>query len=282
MATNFNPAAAASASTETPPVSTGADNASVTGSSPEASGGASATPAAESQGIRQLREAYENLKKTHETYEKFGKPEEIQTRIETYQKLESSALELGATLGYSEDEIRNAMQADPRGTIEFLQRKQAEGGEQNPEMLQLRRELAELKKSLDPLKQNQEQQKLDKARNLFDSTFNEAIKQVYKDENLSNDEMDQLWEDALNLFKQDQAAVKRLVEEGKTSDVQKFVIQARERADKLYLARSGRESKSGGNINGKPIEAPTEKLSIDDIIQGRAPKGHPMSKYFTS
>lgn len=284
MATNINPAASASADPGASPASAGNQNGGVNPPSPgDGSGGASPAPAAESAGIKQLREAYENLKKEYEPYQKLGKLEDIQGRIGTYQKLETNALEMGAELGYSEEEIREAMQDDPAGTIALLRRKQAESAQnQNPELVQLRKEIGELKKSLDPLKQSNEQQKMEQARLRFDGAFDAAIKQIYKDENLSSEEMDQLWEDALQLMKADKDAMNRFVNEGKTADVLRFVTAARERADKIYLARVNREKKPGEGDGGKPPELTDEKLSIDDIIAGKAPKGHALSKYFGS
>jgi hypothetical protein len=281
MADNLDPEAAASAGMETPPVSTGQEASGVPGTPPEGSGGASPAPAAESQGIRQLREAYENLKKTYEPYEKLGKPEEIQSRIATYQKIESAALDLGSELGYSEEDIRQALQNDAAGTLAFLRSKQAEGAQnQNPEVMALRKELADIKKSIDPLRQSEEQRKMDSARNLFDSAVNAAIKSIYKDEQLSEDEIDAIWEDSLQLMKSDKEAINRLVNEGKTSDVVRFVTKARERSDKAYLARVNRERKSG-NTGAQGTQETTEaKLSIDDIIHGRIPKGHPLNQTF--
>jgi hypothetical protein len=279
MATNLNPGAVL-ADEGTSPVPTGDENKGVTGTPPEGSGGASPAPATESQGIRQLREAYENLKKEYEPYQKFGKPEEIETRISGYTKAEGAVIEIGTQLGYTEDEIRQAFQNDPTGTYDFLRTKMAEGGQnQSPEVQQLRKELADIKKSLDPLKQSQEQQRMDQARVRFDEAVDAAIKSVFKDETLSEDEKSYIWDDALSMLRLDKDAVNRLVNEGKTSDVVRFVTQARERADKIYLARSGRERKSGSGEQRETQGQAASKLSIDDIIMGKFPKDHPMAKY---
>lgn len=229
----------------------GTDGAAVSGSPPAGSGAPSPGAAAESPNIRQLREAYEKLKGEYEPYSKLGKPEEIQTHVSIAQKLASESVEIGTRLGYEETEIRQALANDPAGTIAFLRQKAAEaektGAQPDPQTLIKQM----LDKELKPFRQAQEQQMIEKANGLFDTAFEAETKKLFADEAIPTEERSVLYDVASQMMSYDEKALQRLKFEGKTSDVAKYVNEARAFLDKYYLARSGRESKRiGGKTPG--------------------------------
>jgi hypothetical protein len=240
------------------------------------SDGGSLPSAADSAGIKSLREAYENLKKEHEPYSKLGKVDEISSHVSIAQKITSQALELGKTLGYDEADIRNGLAADPEGTLLFLrQAASAVPNDPNKALEQL------LEKRLKPIEERiskEDQVKAStEAQTRFNTAFDEGIKTLFKDESVPGEEQDLIYEATLALLKRDGEAMKRLYE-GKTSDVLKYMTHARETFDKYYLARSQRESKPGDpKKDGKTV--PETKLDLNDLGNGIFPKTGPLSKY---
>jgi hypothetical protein len=235
------------------------------------SGEASPVSSPESGNIKQLREQYETLKGQLEPYSKLGKVEDLQFHSTVAGKITQSAVELGAELGYAEEEIRASLATDPQGTIDFLRTKQAEatanGGQ--PDIKKLLDK--ELSQRLQPFEQEREQRLIEKAHTTFDSAFEAQIAELYKDEQPTSDEMDELYERTFRMLERDQEMVKQL-KEGKSSGVAKLVQAAKTSFDKAYLARSARESKGikppapQGNGQG------SAKVSLDDMIQGNFPK----------
>jgi hypothetical protein len=268
-----SPAPAAPAS----PVGAGSPPASPAGTS---SDGGSLPSAAESQNIRQLREAYDNLKKEYEPYQKLGKPDDISGNVSIATKITQAAVEAGTALGYQEQEIREALVNDPDGTLAFLRQKQAESA-QNQDPTQKLQQL--LDKRLKPLEDTFAKEKEAKisseANTRFNTAFDEGMKSLFKDETLPTEEQDVLYEGALLLLRRDPEAVKAL-REGKQSDVAKYLTEAKSMLDKYYLGRTQRESKRipAAGQSAKP-NAQTEKLSLSDIANGNFPKTGPLAKY---
>ena len=213
------------------------------GSPPSGSGATPPVASPESPNIRQLREQYEQLKSQYEPYSKLGKPEEIQSHVSIAQKLTSTAVELGAALGYEEQEIRNALINDPDGTIAFLRAKQAEaqknGTAPQPDINKI------IEKKLQPIMQREEQRQNDEANSRFDSAFDQTIKTLYKDDALDEGERGFLYTVASTIIANVDGARERILS-GKSSDIQKAVDEARSYLDKYYLARVAREQKRIG------------------------------------
>ena len=273
MGNAISPAVSADVTVASPaPAGSQAESAPSPGAQ-QGSGTPSPGVAPESPNMRQLREAYEGLKKQYEPYEKLGKAEEIQGQVSVYQKLATRALEIGTELGYDESQIRDALAEDPDGTIAFLRNKQSEAEKnsgQPPDIKKLLKE--ELSKELKPFYQEREQQAIEKAHALFDTAFDAQISELFKDEKLSSDELDFLYDSAFYLLERDPAIVKQ-IKAGQASGVAKLVATAKTAFDKAYLARNTRETERIGGPKPATGEKPGEKkFTIDDIIQGNFPE----------
>ena len=248
-----------------------APNSSASGSLPDAAG---------NENIRQLREAYENLKREHEPYSKLGRADEISTHVSMAQRITNNAVQVGTELGYPEQEIRDAMAGDPEGTILFLRQKQAEAA-QNQDPIKRVEQL--LDKRFKPLEekfhQKEESEALEKAHTLFTNAFGDGIKTLFKDEQVPEKEQDILYEATLLLLRRDGEAVTRL-REGKTSDVTKYLTEARSLLDGYYLSRTQRENERvGGPKPGTTPGAKETKFTLDDLAEGKFPKTGPLAKY---
>jgi hypothetical protein len=261
-----SPAPAAAPITGTPAAVTPASPAGIS------STGGPLPSAAESQNIRQLREAYETLKKEYEPYKAFGKPEEIQSRVDVYQKMYSTAIEIGTALGYSEQEVQAALSNDPAGTIAFLRQEQIKA-EQNGAQPDIKKILSqELDKRLKPFEQEREQMRTEKAQKLFDTAFDQKIAELYKDDKLTGDELDLMYEASVRLLERDQNALNELKSNGKTAAAAEIITQAKTFLDKYYLARVAREQKRIGGTPPPPGNLPsTKRFTLDDAARGNFP-----------
>lgn len=263
----------------TPPAASGSPPASAAGNSSD--GGSLPSAAGGDGNIRQLREAYENLKREHEPYTKLGKAEEISGNVSLAAKITKAAIDTGAALGYREDEIRASLAEDPDGTLAFLRQKQAEAAA-NTDPLKRAEQLLDkrLKPIEESLAQEREAKLVNEAHNRFNTAFDEGIKSLFGDEKLSDKELDGLYEGALRLLRSDPEAVARL-REGKTSDVAKYLTQARQFFDEMHLARTERESKRTGTPPQRGTASQEEKNPnlLSDLAAGKFPKSGPLSKY---
>jgi len=241
--------------------------------SPGEGSGAGSPPAspADSPNIRQLREQYETLKKEYEPYKTLGSVEDLQAHSAIATKAMQPVLDLGTTLGYSEDEVRAALSEDPYGTYEFLKGKQKEL-EQTGQVPDLEKLLErKLEQRLKPFEQERRQQQIEKARGVFDQTFEVQVKEAFKDEELTEDELSYIYASAFHSFDRDKDAAQMLMQ-GKTSGAVKHMQEAIQSFNKAYLARYARDHKrAGGNPSAGATQQGKPKLSLDDIIQGEFP-----------
>jgi hypothetical protein len=235
--------------------------------------------AAESQNLRQLREAYENLKRDHEPYSKLGKPDEISSRVTIATKIEQAAIETGTALGYQEQEIREALLNDPEGTIAFLRKQQSESSANQDPVEKLQQMLD---KRLKPFEEQQAQERevkiLSEAQGRFNTAFEDGMKSLFKDDAVPEAEKDILYEGTLMLLRRDPEAVKAL-REGKQSDVAKFLTETKSMLDKYYISRSQRDTKPAPSTGSGQQRNSEAKMDLNDLITGNFPKTGPLSKY---
>lgn len=250
-------------------------------STPPVDGSGADSPPAESGNIKQLRDAYEGLKKQFEPLSKLGDAATVQQQVETFNAVrpfvEDIAIQAGIKLGYSEEQVRNSLEEDFSGTIEFLRGKQVaaekkDGAESSPELKDALEKIKSLENDIKPLKEGQRQQKINEAQSAFESVFNQQMSELYKGTKLEEKEESFVWKSAFNLLSGDKKAFKSLVEEGKTADVIKYIKQAKDELDVYYLTRAAREKKR----TPKPGEPATEKESsskytLDDLARGKEP-----------
>ncbi len=201
-------------------------------------------------GLKQLRETYENLKKEIEPWQKLGiKPEQVTQFQTVYTKTFEAAASIGRELGYPDEEIQEALAEDPQKTLDFLrneaQRMQQGGQRQDGKDLQ---DLVaqHIEKAIGPIQQRENQRITNEANSLFERTVHSEIAAICKQEgidiaNLPPDEMFMVASAASEILKYDADALKALKYEGKTAAVQKAVREAVAHLDKYYLARAGRD-----------------------------------------
>lgn len=272
MGTAINPVASAEA-VGASPAPTGSEVTAEQTPSPgvqQASGADSASAVQpESPNIRQLREQYENLKKEYDPYKSLGSVDDLKSQTGIAGKVLQTVMDLGTALGYTDAEIRQAVSEDPYGTYEFLRNKQKElettGQPQDVDKLVE----AKLNQRLKPFEQERQQRVLSEARASFDSTFEAQIKEAFKDEELSQDELSYIYTGAFRAFERDPEAVKMLLD-GKTSGIVKHMQESINLFNKAYLARNARDMKRAGAQKPAGSQAPPSesKKSIDDFIYG--------------
>jgi hypothetical protein len=271
MGSPINPAVSAdSGASPTPAGPVSADIASSPGAG---SAGASPTPSPENQNIRQLREQYETVRKERDAYSSFGKPEDIQSHVSIATKITTAAIEAGTALGYDEAQIRESLAENPEGTINFLRNKQAEVERNNGANTDIKKLLKEeLSRELKPFYQEREQQQLDKAHSLFDTTFDAQISELFKDEKLTEDELGYLYDSTFYLLERSPEIIKQ-IKSGQASGIIKLVQTAKAAFDKAYLARTTRENQRIGGqkqTTGQAAQS-SKKFTLDDIAQGNFP-----------
>lgn len=230
-------------------------------------------------GLKQLRDTYENLKKEFEPWQKLNvKPDQVSQFQGVYQKVYNEAAAIGRELGYPDDEIAEALAEDPIRTIEFL-RNQAAEGQQQPQDGQNLQELIErgIEQRLGPIQQRENVRMTNEANALFERTIHGMAVEAFKAEgidvaNIPQDEMFMLTSAASEILKYDDNALKALKYEGKTAAIQKAFSEAKNYLDKYYLARSGRDKarlappSRGANGQFQPQQA-GKKPTLDEMIE---------------
>lgn len=205
------------------------------------------TPQGDSN-LKQLREAYEGVKAKFEPYEKLNlKPEQITQYSGVYQRVFTEAQQVGRELGYSDEDIAEALAADPIRTIDFLRTKFEQAAQRDPNQPDLQDLVQQhVEQALGPIQQRENVRMTDAANQLFEQTTRQLAVDSFKAEGLTveqipADEMDFLMTATSEILKYDEAALKALKYEGKTGAVQKAFQEARTALDKYYLARATRE-----------------------------------------
>lgn len=210
------------------------------------------------------------------TYKELGELDDIRGHVQIASRIAERAVEMATNLGYTEAEVREALANDPEGTLAFLRQKASEDGAKPPDIGRTIQQ--ELDRRLRPIQEREEARRDAEANYAFDKVFDAHTKTLWKDEDLPKEERDILRQVASEMMSYDEAAVKRLRLEGKTSDVARYVDQARAFLDKYFIARSQREQKRAGTPRqGTGAPPPTGKRpSLDDIISDPSVLG---SKY---
>lgn len=248
---------------------------------------ASATGATQPQGdqnIRQLREAYDGLKSKYEPWEKLGvKPDQVTQYQTGYQQVFGEVSNIASTLGYSEQDVAEAIQA--KGllpVLDFLrnqawENEQAQNGDpQAQQTVNMREQMEELvTQTIGPIQQRENQRMTSEANALVDRTVHQLAVESFKAEgldaaNIPQDEMFMLTTAVYEILKYDEAALKAIKYEGKTAAVQQAFQEARNYLDKYYLARSGRDRARLQPVNngGRPQQQQQngKRPSLDEMI----------------
>lgn len=268
------------ATTPTVPSSTGGGGdtgggGAPTGGTPPAGGGSSpsappATPGQPGgqpgqqpgqQGIDNIRTEYERLKKEYEPWKALGgKPDEIRQQTQAYQAAVSEVSRVGKEIGYTDEEIAEAVQgAGLLPTLDFLRREAEEGntgGQGEGEDDISARIKAEIEKGFQPYKAQENVRRTEAANHRFEQTTRGLIADYLKGKGVPADgvapEITQFLVDATSeVFKYDKEGVTSLKSQGKTAGIQRAFNDIMDRLDRYYVWRSGAENKGRPAPGGK-------------------------------
>ena len=235
--------------------------------------------------IRQLREAYEGIKREIEPWQRLNlKPEQVSQYSGVYQKVYGEVASIGRELGYPDEEIAEAMAEDPVRTLDFLRnevQRIQQGGQQQNQNGDLRDQMAEVAQQVfAPIQERENLRATNEANALFERTVHSEVTQIFKQEgidvaNIPADEMFMITSAASEILKYDDAALRDLKYQGKTAPVQKAVREAVTLLDKYFLARSGRAAArvQPGNRGGQGQQQQQQgrkRPSLDEMIDNPA------------
>jgi hypothetical protein len=206
----------------------------------------------------QFRKGYDELKSKYEPWEKLGvQPDQVTKFQGTYQRVFTAASKLAEQLGYAEDELVEALEADPIKTLNYLQNQAAlaaeeregagaDGDEDLESLVQ-----QHVDQALGPIQKRENQRMTQEANNLFERTCHQELVTAFKEEgvefaSIPGEESFMYITAASELMKYDDKALHQLKMEGKTALVQKYVREAKNYLDKFYMARAQRERARAG------------------------------------
>lgn len=237
--------------------------------------GGGAEPALDTGNIAQFRTVYEQTKKERDElkgkYDPWSKvqfkPEDVTGFHGVYQKVFSEVSELGKSLGYPDDELIEALQADPVAALDFLRNEMSErdGGQGEGEGADERPLQDQIKDGIDqalgPIRQQENVRRTNEANAFFERTARNMFAEYFKKEGVDidkahPDEMTMLMATTSELMKYDEAGMRDLKYKGSAAPIQRAVNEAIKFLDKYYLARAGRDragvQRPGAGGGGRP------------------------------
>lgn len=242
-----------------------------------------ASQGTESQGIAQLRTAYESIKKEYEPWQNLGvKPEQVSQFQSVYQRTFEEVGSIGRALGYPDDEIIEALQENPVATLDYLRDEMAraqQGQQQDRGDAQLQDLIEQrVQEGIAPIQEWQNQRLTQEANSLFERTAYQLAAESFKKEgldiaNVPQDELFLLTSATSEILKYDEDALRALKYQGSTAAVQKAFTEAQTMLDKYYLARRGRDGGAPAQRGAQQQQAQRgpngqfKKPSLDDLIQ---------------
>lgn len=239
------------------------------GTPPAAAPAATGTPSPNEENLRIIRESHERLRE-------LGGYEAVKARVDRLTSMETEALTVGQKLQYSEQEIRQAFEADPTGTLAVLRReaREAQAGRQREESQlpiqeQIRRAVEEATK---PFNEQMNVQRTQEANQKFNTEAERLISEDYKD-GLPPEVKQMLLDWTAEVFKYDQAGLVALKEQGQIAPVAKAYAAAKEAFLKAYTGYESYQRKKSGAAppgTGGPVADRSKMPTIDDIIDGSA------------
>lgn len=235
-------------------------------------------PTGSGDNIRQLREAYEGVKRDLEGWQKLGiQPDQVGQFRGVYDKVYGEVASLGRELGYPDEEIAEALREDPVRTLDFL-RNQAAQAQQGQQQQDDGRDLQELvaqhvEQAIQPIQQRENLRMTNEANSLFERVAYQEIVDIFKGEGMDaaqipQEEKEFIIEQASELLKYDENALRDLKYQGKTAAVQKAVRDVMSRVDKYYLSRSGRDRQRVQPARqGQAAPQGARKPTLDEMIE---------------
>lgn len=248
------------------------------GGSPQGgSGGQGGAPAAgaghpaDSGNVAMLRTEYDKVKGQYSEvtgkWEPWSKvignhtPEQFTQFSSVYTRVFQEAQGIAEELGYSEQELIEALTADPVKTLDYLRQEQLEAqeggqGGQGGNGQDLQQQINEaVNQHLGPIQQRENQRMTTEANSTFERTVHGLLVADFKALGIDAaaidpEEREMLMTATSEMLKYDEQAVWALKYEGKTAGVQKAYQEAKTFLDKYFVARSNRERTRTGGAGG--------------------------------
>lgn len=249
--------------------------------------GSSVAPPATSPGndgnVRQLREQYETTKQKLEPWERLGfKPEDAQRSHQTYTKIVTEVTNLGTQLGYTSEEIQQAMETDPAGTLAAL-RQMAKQPESDKPLTRAEIERLADQRAKDALKpfQQEREQRLDKeAETRFDGEFDRQFKTSFPN-GLPDSSREALSGLAWQLVSDNKEGYGALRAKGDVASIAAAFNQAKTTLLKILSDYGEHEKKRTGGTPPQPNGGGGKKpQTLDDIINRAGNLSVPQSEIF--
>lgn len=223
---------------------------------------------------QQFREAHDALKSKYEPWGKLAEDLKLDhtvvgTQVRNFQTLVNEAYDLGEELGYSEEQIRNALTKNMVGTLHWLRGKKTSSGQsgtgqgntgagagnrggagQGPEALEQR--IAKMvQDSIKPYQEDLTARQAETANRLFDNTCTEVMKAEYKESfgTMPDAVKNLLLDAASELFKYDEGAAGELFK-GKTAKVQAYFAKAKTIVESAFVAWQQWQTKLAAGAGG--------------------------------
>lgn len=298
---------AASSTAATSSASSGASPASGAASSSASPAGAAAAATEGGAGTgtgpdwktapEHFRTAYDTLKKEHERFASFKdvEPDSLTAAHTFHQSLYTESMSLADELGYDDAETVTAFHKDPVKLLNFLRAAKAEADAGGPadagkgegdaaDPTKVVEKL--LNQRLKPFEQERATRMAESANNLFRTTVNDLIAADYKGEDALPPKLQQVLSNMVSdRLKTNPQAIHRLVNEGKTSDINKMYSEAKtalldifgemSNYDKARVERAAK-GKSGGK---PPANAGGERKSSTGDESATPNRGRGRTKF---
>lgn len=224
-------------------------------------GSAAVPPAAsleDNVGFKNLREQYEQTKREADQWKSLGNYDDVAQAHKTYGETLKNAIKLGASLGYSETEIRESMVKNAFQTAAFLRQEAEKRQPQAINRLDVEKQLKTLvDESLKPYTQRQEDTLNREATGRYDGEFDRLVKSDFAD-GLPPECREVLYEMVSDSIAADAAALSRLKYNNQVSDVARHFADTKTKFLKMmnsYIAHE-RERTAGTPPAGTPPKVP--------------------------
>ncbi len=217
-----------------------------------------------------LRNEYQQTKQDRDEWAKLGSRDEVSRIHQTYQKQYTEANTLGTQLGYDAQELREAFDADPAGTLAFLRQtaKQAATSDKSLTQAEIDKRIEQrVKQGLKPFEQERELQLDHKAESAFDGEFDRQFKTSFPN-GLPDSNREAISGLAWSLLSDNPDSYKALRGKGDTSGIHAAFEQAKKTFLKIITDYGEHEKKRIGGqepSNGNRPPAPKKGRSFAEI-----------------
>ena len=232
---------------------------------------------ADSEGLRNLRGAYDGLKGKHKPFEDLGATaEELGASHKFYTEYNQQISAIAQELDYPDEQIKAAIaQHGLAQTLQFLQQEKAKvdsGKSQGDKDLETRLQ-SSIDRRFKPLQDAEQQRQLEASSRRFDSRFDGLYGKRYTGEKALSDGGKELLYDHVSAALLDDPDALQRFQAGKGADLERIFAEQGDRFDKAIQAEVQRELERvgaggvspGPGQKGKPRDA---TLTLDDIMLG--------------